>query len=351
VGLTAAIELTRRGRRVRIIDRNDGPSIYSKALGINARTLDLLEPSGTSQMLLDAGLKLQKVHMHRGADIFFTMNFAHMRYRFPFLLILPQNKTEAIMVEKLRQMGIEVERNTSFLSLHQDEGEVTVEIQSPLGVTKTPFDYVVAADGAGSVVRQALDLSFSGEAYPENWYLADIEMQWDWSYSEAYFGVHPGAKALAVFPLGGRQFRLISNAKELLEMLPEHAHIEKINWQSTFRISLRQVAHYGKGRVFLAGDAAHIHTPAGGRGMNLGIEDAVSLAGRMTEGGLEDYSRVRHPIGARVVRMSDVMVKALLVRNPVLRFLRDLMMKTVLTIPAVQNLALKNMSGLMSRDP
>lgn len=351
VGLAAAIELTRRGRRVRIIDKNPGPSIYSKALGINARTLDLLEASGASHMLLTRGLKLQKVRMRYGEKNFFTMNFANLRHRFPFLLILPQNKTEEVFVEKLRMLGVDVEYNTSFLSLHQDEGEVTVEIQAPHGVSKTPYDYVVAADGAGSPVRQALDISFSGEAYPENWYLADIEMSWDWGNTEGNFMVYPGNKALAVFPLGGKQFRLISNARDLIGLLPKHGVLEKVNWESTFRISLRQVSTYQKGRVYLAGDAAHIHTPAGGRGMNLGIEDAVSLAQRIAEGGLEEYTHVRHPIGARVVKASDVMIKAILIENPILRSLRDLLLKTVMRLPAMQNLALTNMSGLLSPDP
>jgi len=183
-------------------------------------------------------------------------------------------------------------------------------------------DYLIGADGAHSTVRHALGLPFRGETDPVEWWLVDVRMDWPLGAAEANVFARPAA-VLAVISIEPGLFRLVSNGPEPLELLPPGSAVHEEVWCSAFRISYRQVDDYRVGRILLAGDAAHVHSPVGARGMNLGIEDGTILARRLAENGLETYSAERRPAGARVIRETRALTRLLTMRHPLGRFLRD----------------------------
>jgi 2-polyprenyl-6-methoxyphenol hydroxylase-like FAD-dependent oxidoreductase len=181
---------------------------------------------------------------------------------------------------------------------------------------------LIGADGAHSTVRRALGLPFRGITDPSEWWLVDVRMDWPFGTAALNLFARPAA-VLGVIPIEPGLYRLVSNGPEPLDMLPAAAVVHGEVWRSAFRISYRQVDTYQVGRVFLAGDAAHVHSPVGARGMNLGIEDGTVLARKMIEGTLDRYTAERHPVGARVIRQTRALTRLVTTRNPLGRWLRD----------------------------
>ncbi len=346
VGLTAALELKRRGAEVRLIEKSADRTALSKAVGINARSLELLEPSGVTRRLLAAGLKIPHVNLRDGNDILVRVDFSKLPGRYNFMLSLPQSDTERLLEEALTEQGITVQRDTELLDFTQNGCGVAVRLSGGGAVQDLSADYIVGCDGAHSTVRKTLGLEFAGERYPETWSLADIRMDWPIGHGDGNLFMGVGGGVLFVISLPDGRFRAIANAPDALALLPAGSHVREVLWQTDFTVSLRQVDSYGHGRAYLAGDAAHIHTPAGGRGMNLGIEDASVLAERMIAGELETYSRDRHRIGQQVVRESDLQFRAANTRNPILKGLRNSVMRNVLSREWVQSRFRLRMAGL-----
>jgi len=346
VGLSAALELARLGATVRLIDKQADRSGLSKAVGIHARTLELLEPSGVTPRLLEAGLKIRHGNLRYDGEVLGRIDFNNLDHRFNFLLSLPQNETEAILEEALAARGVAVERGVELTGLSQDADGVTAQLSGAGGTSAFRCAWLAGCDGAHSTVRGLLGIGFAGEHYPDSWSLADIRMEWPFGHGDANLFLRPDGEVLFVISMPDARFRAISNYPNALELLPDGSRVTEILWQTNFTVSLRQVASYGTGRVLLAGDAAHIHSPAGGRGMNLGIEDATVMARRITGGGAENYSRDRHPIGATVVRESDMQFRMAAARNPVLRLLRNAVIRHVLGSARVQRRLLFRMAGL-----
>ncbi len=346
VGLAAALELDRLGAAVRLIDKSADRSSLSKAVGVNARTLELLEPAGVTHRLLDAGLKVPVINLRFDGELLAAVDFSKMQHRHNYLLSLPQSDTERIMADALAERGIPVERATKLNSFEQHDAGIAAML-STLGTASThPADYLLGCDGAHSTVRGALGLGFGGERYPDSWSLADIRMDWSLGHGEGNLIMRADGQVLFVISLPDGGFRAISNTENVLDLLPVGASVTEILWQTSFEVSLRQVRSYGGGRVFLAGDAAHIHSPAGGRGMNLGIEDSTILARRMVKGGLETYSRDRHRVGAQVVRESDAQFRMAAVRNSALRPVRNFLVRHVLGSDIVKKSFRHRMAGL-----
>ncbi len=345
-GLAAALELDRLGARVRIIDKSRDRSGLSRAVGISARTLELLEPSGVMRGLVDAGLKVARVNLRYNKRVLARVDFSRLDHRYNFLLSLPQSDTERILENALAVRGIKVERGCELTSLSQDERAIEAGLRTADGVSAFQCDWLAGCDGAHSTVRGLLGLGFAGEAYPDQWSLADIRMDWPFGHGDANLMMRPDGEVLFVISMPDGRFRAISNVGNVLDLLPGGSDVTEISWQTNFTVSLRQVVSYAKGRAFLAGDAAHIHSPAGGRGMNLGIEDATVLARRIMGGGLETYSRDRRLIGAQVVRESDMQFRMASVKNPLLRPLRNALVRYVLGTRFVQRKFLRRMAGL-----
>jgi 2-polyprenyl-6-methoxyphenol hydroxylase-like FAD-dependent oxidoreductase len=338
-GLAAALELARRREPVRIIDQHPTRSHHSKAIGINARTLELLEPSGVTERLLASGLRIRRLSIRSATRPLATIELDRLAHRYNFLLALLQAEIEAILEQRLAEYGIRVEWSTALAGLDAAADRVPARLVAGGEERTVETPYLIGADGAHSTVRHALNLSFEGTTDPVEWWLADVRMDWPFDDAEANFFAHPAA-VLGVIPIWPDLFRLVSNGPDPLELLPAGATVHEEVWRSAFRISYRQVDSYRIGRVFLGGDAAHVHSPVGARGMNLGIEDGTVLARMLAEGQAKRYSAERHPVGARVIRQTRALTRLMIARHPVARFLRDLLFMGVVASSASAQRAL-----------
>ncbi|MER8185274.1 FAD-dependent monooxygenase [Kitasatospora sp. NPDC094015] len=345
VGLTAALELSRRGVRCRIVDRLAAVQPYAKAVGIQPRTLEIWDAMGLVREALDAAVPL------RGQLMFVNgRQVARIPLELPddipyAFAALPQYATEQLLADRLAGHGVRVERETELLSFEQDAGEVRALLRLPDGSEQqVRAAYLIGCDGAHSVVRRGLGLSFEGDAFPEQYMLGDVEVDWDLPTGFGIRAQHtddrgatddmlvciplPGLgryrMSMLVPPdlsaeggpdgvehgLGGARTPELHHIQAVLDRLsPRRTTASTLRWSSVFRISHRLVDRYGVGRVFVAGDAAHIHPPTGAQGMNTGIQDAYNLAwklalvigGRAEPGLLDSYHAERHPVGEEVV--------------------------------------------------
>ena len=304
-GLTAAIELTRRGFAPRIIDKNAAPVVESRALGVNPRTLAILEPAELTARMIAAGRPIRSAYLRSATRQLVHLDLSRLPKPYDFMLVLPQSETERLMGERLAELGRRVERATTLLSLAQVEGKITVELQGADGTkwTETP-ELVIGADGAHSAVRHAIGQEFTGAAYEHQWGLADATIETELPLDGiTVFDLAPDLFAL--FPIEDKRVRLLSERADVLDHLPPGIAVREVHWTTPFRISHRLVERYQSGAVFLVGDAAHIHSPFGARGMNLGIEDAAWLAWLIDEGKTAGYTAARRPVAQQVIKTVD----------------------------------------------
>jgi len=309
-GLTLACELLRRSLQIRIIDRLPAQTTQSRALGLQARSLEVFEKLGILDKILDRGLPVDTVHLYENGKQIGRTSLSVLPIAYPFVLIIPQSETEEILNERLEQLGGKVERNRSLIELKEGQAICSTETIAA--------KWIIGCDGAHSVVRHSLNLPFNGTKFSENFALADVIVS-DCSLARRdIHGFLSPAGVLGIIPLPKKnQFRLLTTSQEadldltipfLKELIQERAHlslsIEKILWASTFTIHRRIVPRMSQGSVFLCGDAAHIHSPAGGQGLNIGIQDAFNLAwklafvhqGHAAPELLSTYQEERHPV-------------------------------------------------------
>ncbi len=261
-GLTAAVELRRLGLDAAVIDRKPAPSPLSRAVGILPRSMDILEPSGASAAIRSEAIPIGQAIFHYGAQRIGTLDLAAATGA--RLLALAQDRTEAHLAAALDRQGGQVRYGAEFQSLEQDDSEVRVRISG----ADEAYSCVIGADGVQSRVRRALGVAFRGHDLPEDWSIADVEAEaWPDPASFQIF-LLDGGRGVIVVPLEATRFRVISNSPDALAALPVPMRVRRVRRAEKFRISVRQVDRYQVGRVFLAGDAAHCHSPVGGRGMN-----------------------------------------------------------------------------------
>jgi 2-polyprenyl-6-methoxyphenol hydroxylase-like FAD-dependent oxidoreductase len=340
VGLTMAAELARHGARCRIIDKLAQPSPYCRAIGITPRTLEVWEDMDVARAMTDAGLWIEglrsAIQGQPARDV--RIVFPELPYN---SLGLPQNETERILGAHLARFGIAVERGITLTGLEETPDGVVAALTGPEGVEQCTFRYVIGCDGAHSAVRHAAGIGFDGEALPVTFMLGDVHIAWDvprgFSYRALRLTERQAPDMFVAIPLpelgryrvttlatgkfataagtehglqtetGGPELPDIQAVADAL--VPEKATISDLRWSSAFRISMRLAENYRKGRLFIAGDAAHIHPPTGGQGMNTGIQDAYNLAWKMAlvvqgaapESLLDSYEAERRPVGEDVV--------------------------------------------------
>lgn len=346
-GLTAAIELSRRGMAVTIVEKTAAPSPYSRAVGINARTLELLEACGATEHLIEAGLKVERAVIFDQGRPFLDLDLTRIDHpRYPFILALPQNQTETILAECLSSHGVTPMFNHTLDRFAVDGGRVSADISAPDGPITVEADYLFGADGAHSTVRKALNIPFVGERYPEVWQLYDVTLSRRPGPGQMNTFLGNGGAMLFTVQIGPDRYRLMENVEGPDFGLPAGCDIVETHWESEFQLSHRLVQRYADGPVFIGGDAAHIHPPAGGRGMNLGIEDAWEFARRVAIGGLDTYAADRRTVGDAVVKQTNGFLRAMTLKNPVLRLLRNVGARTIGRLPAAQRQTLTSMSGL-----
>lgn len=350
-GLTAAAELARRGFRPRIIDRNEDPTPLSKAVGIAAHSLELLEPAGITERLLAAGQRIPCGHIHFEGRPLGTLRFSLLRHRFNFLLALPQSATETILAEVLAGFGVAVERRTTLVELVQNETGIAVTLEGPVGRETARYDCVYGADGVHSRTRVAAGITFDGYRHRRDWSIADIELaNWPHAQGPAHLFLHSSGDVGFIIPIGPpgepTRFRAISNTPDALARIAGDYRVERLLRNDVFHISVKQAARYQQGCVFLGGDAAHVHSPVGGRGMNLGIEDACAFARRFAENALDGYTAERHPAGARWIAASERTLAAVQATGRPAIFARNLAIRAVSALPALQGRIVRGAAGL-----
>jgi 2-polyprenyl-6-methoxyphenol hydroxylase-like FAD-dependent oxidoreductase len=304
VGLAAAVELTRLGATVRVVEQRASRSPESRALAVNPRTLELLEAAEVTPRLIAAGVRLRGLTIFTRGRAVARIDIRRIRHRHNFMLSLPQSETEQILEERLQELGGIVEREVRLEDL-QIGPPVEAALAGAVSETAS-FDWIIGADGAHSLVRKEIGASFPGERYPFEWSLADLVLSGpDVTEDTGDLRLDPGRPVLFRLPLGHGRHRLISNDPDVIGLAPKSWTIGEIAWQSSFVVSHRIADKLVSGRAVIVGDAAHIHSPAGGRGMNLGIEDAMTLAPRIVEGDLGDWAAQRRARAEATIRLSD----------------------------------------------
>ncbi|HTR62471.1 MAG TPA: FAD-dependent monooxygenase [Candidatus Binataceae bacterium] len=368
-GLMMASELARQGIACRIIEKAPEISPLSKALAIHARTLEIFENIGIADGFVTRGVKAHGGSIYSGGKRIVHFLFNNLDSRFPYALMLPQNETEALLGAHLETFGLKVERSKELIGITQDADGITASLRRSDGSEeKCRASYLVGCDGAHSTVRHALNLAFEGEEYTEVFALADIMI--DSSMPDDEIVGFASEKGLVFFfPISNGRYRMMADVpppappgepsvQELQAIvdtqcnLPARLHDPK--WTAYFKIHHRQVASYRVGRAFLAGDAAHIHSPAGGQGMNTGLQDAYNLAwklaafikGVVTPAVLDSYAPERHEVGKQVLKMTDTMTRVMELRNPVVTGIRDRLVSRLASTAIFQNAAGRQMSEL-----
>jgi 2-polyprenyl-6-methoxyphenol hydroxylase-like FAD-dependent oxidoreductase len=348
-GLTAAIELARRGLKPRIISRNDGPVHESRALGISRRSLDILAPSGATARLREIGHRIRALNLRTAKRPLFRVPFPGADDPVPLLMIVPQSEIEQVLVETLRGLGVEVEWQTELRELHLP-ATPRATIRGPGGDEILTPDIVIGADGAHSRTRHALGIGFPGGAYETDWGLADCRIDTELALDEGHiFDLAP--VLFVVLPIRENLVRFICDRRDVLAHVPPGIAVKSVEWESGFRISHRQAETYQSGCVFLAGDAAHIHSPVGARGMNLGIEDAAWLAWMIASGTTDGYTKVRWPVGRKVLKTVDPVTRLMASDAAPLRFARRHILPRAIGIAALRKRMVGRIIGLDTPAP
>lgn len=300
VGLSAALFLAERGHMARIIEKRLAPSPYSKAFGVNARSLMLLRSSGVAARFLDHGRKLERLKVHRGDRVLAELRLDEVDDAYPFMCVQSQAESERMLAEAVEARGICIERGVEVSAIRHRQGVAEISLKSADGVEEVEADTALAADGASSVVRQTLGISFDGESYDRPWRLLDLRLSGPLDRDEGHiFLLDDGG--MFVVRHENDVWRLLGNVPDLRAALPKGMQEGEVVWESEFTISNRIAGRFSVGPIFLAGDAAHIHSGIGARGMNLGIEDAYVFATLYDRGELDRYGALRRPVVEKVV--------------------------------------------------
>ncbi|MBV9248835.1 MAG: FAD-dependent monooxygenase, partial [Acetobacteraceae bacterium] len=303
VGLTMACELARYGLSVRIVDQNTQRTDKSKAIVVWARTLELLDRMGpgVTQRFMDAGLQAEYTNITANGEQIAQVDLSSVDTPYQFVLLIQQSETERLLEEHLAGLGRKVERRVTLKTFEGSSSLVTCTLaQADGSEEKVEVSWLLGCDGAHSLVRHQLGMSFEGSTMLNDWILADVHIS-GMQGAPAINIYWPGEGVLALFPLGGTRYRIIADVGESASTnigehrIPTLEEVQRIldirgpkglaasdpAWISGFTINDRKVADYRAGRVFLAGDAAHVHSPAGGQGMNTGMHDAFNLAWKL----------------------------------------------------------------------
>ncbi len=374
VGLTMAAELARYGVPVRLIDRSDHPTETSKALVVWSRTLELMDRMGCTPAFLQAGLQAHGASIRTGETVLGHTGFETIDSHYNFALMLPQRDTERFLNQHLESLGVVVERQVELTGFTDGVDHVDARLRHPDGreeAVETPW--LIGCDGAHSTVRHGLGVAFHGSAQGDDWMLADVRLEGDRTPPGDELAVYLHRDGpFVIFPIPGGRARVIATVgktdpshqrpdptlAEVQAMVDRRAgggfRVVDPVWLSNFRINERKVSDYAKGRVFLAGDAAHVHSPAGGQGMNTGMQDAINLAWKLAavvrgEGAstlLDSYSPERTAVGDMVLRNASRLTDVGTLSHPAAQAARNLAIRFVLGLHTVQEKMAATMSEI-----
>jgi 2-polyprenyl-6-methoxyphenol hydroxylase-like FAD-dependent oxidoreductase len=362
-GMTAALELVRFGIPLRLVDKYSAPADTSRALAVQSRTLELMQQRGLADEMVELGNKGLFTTMYAAGKQLGKVDLRQIDSRFNYTLLLAQSETERILRERLEKAGVLVERETELVAFRQPEQTTGVQAtlrRSDGTLEELEAAYLIDAEGAHSTVRRSMDLPFEGKSLPHSYALADLHVDGDLPEDQlSIFLADSGL--LAAFPMGHRRFRVIATEKQAVEknatdpdldymrrMWFAGSHIpvtfRDMVWSSRFRINSRALNQLRHRAVFFGGDSAHIHSPAGGQGMNTGIQDMMNLGwklamvyrGHATESLLDTYNEERIPIIRHLVETTERATDLFNSDNPFVHSLIKHALPIALSFPAVR---------------
>jgi 2-polyprenyl-6-methoxyphenol hydroxylase-like FAD-dependent oxidoreductase len=372
VGLTMAAELARYGIGVRLIDRSPCATKTSKALVVWSRTLELIERMGCTEAFLRVGLRARGASLRSGSRMLGRPRFEEIASVYNFALMVPQRDTERLLTEHLQSFGVSIEREVELIGFDERSDHIEARLRHAEGrseIMQTPW--LIGCDGAHSTVRHQLGLEFRGSAQGDDWILADVRFEGPDAPppDEISTYLHPDGP-FVVFPIPGGRARVVATIgrtdPSIQRSEPTLEDVQTLIdrrsgggfrafdpvWLSNFRINERKVEAYRQGRAFLAGDAAHVHSPAGGQGMNTGMQDAINLAWKLAmflRGGpalLDSYSPERSAVGDMVLRNAARLTDMATLSNPAAQAARNAVLRFLLGFHAVRTKMATTMSEI-----
>jgi 2-polyprenyl-6-methoxyphenol hydroxylase-like FAD-dependent oxidoreductase len=356
-GLAMACTLRRAGADVLVLEQAAEGANTSRAAVVHARTLEVLEQLDVSRRLVAEGHVVPVFTVRAGERVLMRLDFGGLPTAYPYALMLPQSRTEAILAERLTELGGAVRRPFAVTGVTPVGDGADVAVAGPGGPAQTVrARYVVGADGMHSAVREAVGIGFTGGRYEESFALADVRMDWPLPAAEVQLYLAPEGLVL-VAPLPGGRHRVVATIDQapeqiagagvealLAERTAQRPRVHEVAWSSRFHVHHRVADAYRRGPVFLVGDAAHVHSPAGGQGMNTGIQDAVDLATTMAavlageaEIALDGYEERRRPVARQVVALTDRATRAATLKGALARAARDTTLTLLGRVPAVRH--------------
>ncbi|MFG3101179.1 FAD-dependent monooxygenase [Streptomyces sp. NPDC048182] len=368
-GLALSVALASAGVECTVLESRAETSRESRALALYPRSLELLDLAGGAREFVRAGLRVDRLHLSASKSV----DIARTDSRFPFLDVIPQSRTEELLQERALDLGVRVLRGHEVRGLAQDEHGVTLQVRGPDGEYAHRSEWVAGCDGANSSVRMLTGIGFPGSTYDFAIVLADVRLR---SEPRADLLLRPCRDGIVVTVAYGDGYYRVAVAnrhqrygRDPLE-LPEFAELlertlgfdagpHDARWLSRFQVHRRLATRYRAGRVLLAGDAAHVHSPLGGQGLNTGVQDGIGLGWRLAAQVrgwappwlLDSYERERRPVAAQVIRTSDLATRTTVAMSGPHRALRVAALEGLLALPAVQRFAGEAAAELRVRQP
>lgn len=359
VGLGAALFLALQGRPARLIEMQDDPAPQSRALAVNPRTLSILESTGVTRQMLKLGVPIRGVQFHQSGRIAATLQFDGIDSKYPFMLALSQATTERLLTEALEAAGGRVEREVRLVNCRNvDDGAEAILGHKHSGkreVLRCPW--ILAADGAHSLARSQLGIDFEGSSFTRDWHLADAPLKTKLATNLGHvFFLERSHFIFMIRVVNGTEqdraenfvWRVMSNRPDPLAHLLEAKPAGAPLWTSSFHVDHRVIARLASGAVYFSGDAAHIHSPLGARGMNLGLEDVFVFARLERLGQLKQYDALRRPVDRAVVRRVEALSRIVSAESAFTRLIRSFMLPAT-RIPFIRKLMIDTVTGLDHR--
>jgi len=369
-GLALAAELRRRGVNPMIVDRQPSGANTSRACVVHARTMEVLEPLGVTEDLLAEGIRVPIFRVRDRDRRLLTVDFAEIQSPYAFTLMIPQHRVERCLLDNLERRGGTVLRPCELVRLAASESQVEVQLRGESMQRTVDADWLIGCDGMHSTVREQSGIAFAGGAYEQSFVLADVHMQWPLSRDEVTLFYSP-AGLMVVAPLPENRFRIVATVDQAPEApaapfmqaildargpAADPGRIGEVHWSSRFHIHHRIAQSPRQGRILLCGDAAHVHSPAGGQGMNTGIQDSVSLAEALSatlqDGDatrLDAWAAKRHRVARDVVAMTDRMTRVATMKSPTAQALRNFAVGFLGHLPPVRHALARTLAELDAR--